>query len=110
MNAKKLTTMFWGLAFAATATGSFAADAKLDGKALYTQKACHTCHGPDGNKTTIDTYPKLGGQNKNYLVSQVKDIRDGKRTNGLTMVMKPLVAPLTDAEIEAIAEYLANVK
>ena len=55
------------------------------------------------------TDPKLAGQSREYLANQVKDIRDGRRTNGQAAVMKAIVASLTDAEIDAIARYLAAV-
>ncbi len=55
-------------------------------------------------------YPKLNGQNKDYLVAQMKDIKSGARNNGMTMAMKAMVATVTDEEFEAIADYLANVK
>lgn len=79
-----------------------------DGAALYAGKACLACHGAEGKAPIADTYPKLAGQNAAYLSQQVRDIRDGKRTNGQSSIMKPIVASLTDEEIEAIASYLAK--
>ena len=84
--------------------------AGLDGKALYTAKKCHTCHGADGSKPLVPTYPKIAGQNAPYLEAQMKDIRDGKRNNGLSVAMKPFTMGLTDAEIKAIAKFLNGVK
>jgi len=81
-----------------------------DGQALYGQKLCITCHGPEGKSPIQSTYPKLAGQNKEYLVQQVTDIQSGARNNGLTNVMKPIVANVTAEEIEAIAEYLSGVQ
>jgi cytochrome c553 len=37
----------------------------------------------------------------------MKDIRDGKRTNGLSIAMKAVVATVTDEEFQAIADWLA---
>jgi cytochrome c len=37
----------------------------------------------------------------------MKDIRDGRRTNGLPETMRAAVADVTDDELEAIAEWLA---
>ena len=79
-----------------------------DGAALYKAKLCNTCHGPDGKTPLLPTYPKLAGQSAAYLIQQVKDIRDGKRTNGLTAAMKPMAANVTDDEIKAISEWLAT--
>ena len=55
-------------------------------------------------------YPRLAGQNKEYLIQQMHDIKSGKRDNGQAAVMKPIVANLSDDEIAAIAEYLSGVK
>ena len=78
-----------------------------DGGALYTEKACNTCHGDSGN-STVSTFPKLAGQNAEYLVSQAKAIRDMKRKNGMSSMMQPMVANVSDAELQAIADYLSN--
>lgn len=94
---------FIALALAAVAGGACAAD----GAALYQSKGCTACHGAKGDKPLAPNYPKLAGQNAAYLVEQMKDIRDGKRTNGLSAAMKPLVAKVTDEEFQAIADWLA---
>ena len=81
-----------------------------DGKTIYNTKACSACHGADGKTPIQPTYPKLAGQNAAYLAQQIQDIRDGKRANGQTAVMKPIVGPITDEEIMAVAEYLSGLK
>lgn len=80
--------------------------ADLDGKALYTQKLCHTCHGAEGHKPTAPNWPKLCGQNAAYIAEQSKFIRDGKRTTPMAVTMKPMVAAVSDDELQAIATYL----
>ena len=81
-----------------------------DGKALYASKLCMTCHGDEGKAPIIPSYPKLNGQNKEYLVAQTKMIKDGIRSGGGTAAMKAMVATLTDDEIDAIADYLSKVE
>lgn len=85
-----------------------AANVFADGADLYTSKMCVTCHGASGKAPIMASYPKLADQNADYCTNQVKDIRDGKRTNGMTMAMKPMVAALTDAEATEICTYLAD--
>ena len=80
------------------------------GKALYIHKSCHTCHGAEGKSPITPMYPKLNGQNATYLLNQMKDIKSGKRSNGLSMVMRPQLTKVSEAEMHAIAEYLATVK
>ncbi len=84
--------------------------AVADGKALYAQKLCQTCHGLEGKAPIAPMYPKLSGQNSVYLLNQMKDIKSGKRSNGLSMVMKPMIAALSDEDMESIVDYLSKVK
>ena len=84
--------------------------AEEDGKALYSAKLCMTCHGDEGKKPIIPAYPKLNGQNKEYLVLQIKLIKEGTRTGGGTAAMKAMTSNLTDAEIDAISDYLSKVE
>lgn len=90
----------------AAATNLMAAD----GKALYTQKGCPACHGATGAEPTTPMYPKIKGQSEQYLTTQIQDIKSGKRSNGMSATMKPMVAALTDDEIKAIAKFLAGGK
>lgn len=90
-------------------TGNMANTYAADGAALFKSKGCTTCHGADAKTTLQPSYPKLAGQNADYLAQQIMDIRDGKRTNGKTALMKPMVANLTDEEIKAIADWLTTL-
>lgn len=82
--------------------------AAADGAALYKAKACASCHGPDGDTPIMPIYPKLRGQNVDYAVNQMKDIKSGKRNNGMTAAMKPMVMQISEDEMKAIAEWLAD--
>lgn len=81
-----------------------------DGKALYVEKTCVACHGPNGKKALLPDYPKLAGQNKEYLVRQMMDIKEGKRTNGNSAAMQGVMHLVSEDEVKAIAEYLSKVK
>ena len=88
-------------------TSAIAAD---DGKTLYAAKMCMTCHGDEGKAPILPSYPKLNGQNKEYLVAQIKMIRDGVRSGGGTAAMKAMISKLSDDDIESISEYLSEVE
>ena len=105
---KKFETLLVAAGVAGMLIGATAAVA-ADGAALYTQKLCTTCHGPDAKSPIQPTYPRLAGQNSAYCQQQVKDIRAGNRTNGLTAAMKPLVQAVTDDEIAAICDYVSSL-
>lgn len=72
--------------------------------------ACRACHGASGAAPLVPNYPKLNGQNKQYLVSSLKAYRAGERKGGLSMVMASQASGLSDADIEALASYYAAQK
>ena len=80
---------------------------QTQGMELYTQRYCVGCHGPAGKSPVSPNYPILGGQKKDYLIQQFKDIQSGARNNGITSTMSALVQPVTAEEISAIASYLS---
>jgi cytochrome c553 len=78
------------------------------GKKLYKKKRCRTCHGPDGKKP-LKGYPYIAGQKYQYIINQMKDVRDKKRTNGKIKTMYNFVRKLKDDEIAKIAAFLSTV-
>lgn len=96
------------------ALSSFAAPAySVDGAAIYKNPAkggCSACHGADANTPIMNTYPKLAGQNEAYLLQQLKDIKSGKRNNGMTAAMKGIMHMVNEEEMKALAKYLSGLK
>ena len=78
------------------------------GKDAYVKGGCQTCHGADGMKPQA-TYPLIGGMKRDYLVLQMKEIRDGVRKGGKVAVMVPFSKKLDDEKTVAIANYLSQV-
>jgi cytochrome c len=105
----KIKTLLLGAGISLAASFSFNV-AAADGAALYTAKNCQTCHGAEGKEPIMGLYPKLNGQNKDYLVAQMKHIKSGARSSGMSVVMKGMVATITDEEFDKIADYLSKVK
>ena len=66
---------------------------------------CAACHGPTGI-SSMDLWPNLAGQKKGYLVKQMKAFRDGSRSDP---AMSPMAAPLSDSDIENLAEYFSSL-
>jgi cytochrome c len=79
-----------------------------DGATLYKAKSCHTCHGEAGAYPIAPGYPIIAGQNAEYLLRQMMDIRDGRRDNGLSSTMKAVVGEVSDEEFRLIAQWLAT--
>lgn len=57
----------------------------------------------------MPTYPKLAGQNAQYALNQMLDIKSGARANGQAAAMKGIVAGVSDDELKAIAEWLSTL-
>ena len=100
------------LASAVTALGLALSGAAIaqDGPTLYKTKTCIACHGPDGAKPIMPTYPRITGQNKDYAVAQMKDIKTGARNNGQSAAMKGVMHLVSDEEIAIIGEWLSTLK
>ena len=43
-------------------------------------EACVACHGPNGN-SQVGTFPVLAGQSDRYLYLQLRDYKEGRRSN-----------------------------
>ena len=85
----------------------------VDGAAIYKNPAkggCSACHGKDANSPILNQYPKLAGQNEAYLLQQLKDIKSGKRNNGMTAAMKGIMHLVNDEEMAALAKYISGLK
>lgn len=100
-----MTKTLIGLFFATilASSVSFAKGDIAAGKAK--AATCVACHGANG-KSSIPVYPNLAGQKAQYLVKQMKDFKSGKRVDG---IMKPMVAGLSDKDMENIAAYYESL-
>ena len=96
-----------GCAAALIAAGLAApAEAQNPAQARSLAATCFTCHGSDG-RSVGGVPPSLAGMNKDYLLQQMKDFRDGKRP---ATIMHQHAKGYTDQQLEAIAGYFAGVK
>lgn len=107
-----ITRRFPVLALAAgLAVGGSAAALAGDGKVLFAEKGCTACHGEDAKTPLQEGFPKLAGQSAEYMLNQMKDIKSGARANGQSAEsMKPVVEDLSEADMKAMADYLASLK
>ena len=72
--------------------------------------ACQGCHGPTGAGNPAAGYPQLTGQHTMYTVKQLGTFKDGSRSNDDRQIMRNVMARMTEAEIEAVAQYIASLK
>ncbi|WP_460232074.1 c-type cytochrome [Aurantivibrio plasticivorans] len=72
--------------------------------------ACTGCHSPTGQGNDPAGYPRLGGQHADYVVKQLESFRDGVRVNdGNEQTMRGVAKHLSNAEIQAVANYIAGL-
>ncbi len=71
--------------------------------------ACINCHGErgKGKAGTISTFPVIGGQHRDYIMKELKDLQSGLRANDPAGMMGDIAKKLSPDEIEAVAEYLS---
>jgi cytochrome c553 len=67
---------------------------------------CAPCHGSD--LSGLADVPRIAGRSPSYLFRQLYDLRGGTRSGGASELMKPVVVNLTEADMVAIAAYLAG--
>ena len=70
-------------------------------------KACVVCHGERGGGVADAAFPRLAGQPADYLASQMKAFRDGRRTYA---PMNYLMARQSDVYLQEIAGWLSAQK
>lgn len=65
---------------------------------------CGACHGADGN-SPAPNFPKLAGQGEQYLLKQITDIKEGRRT---VVEMTGMLDGLNEQDLADIAAYFAS--
>ncbi|WP_045856489.1 c-type cytochrome [Teredinibacter purpureus] len=72
--------------------------------------ACSGCHSPTGQGNAPAGFPRLGGQHAGYIAQQLRNFRAGDRTNDTdAMIMRGVAQYMSDAEIDAVANYIAGL-
>lgn len=71
------------------------------------QKAhCGSCHLPDYSGR--EQIPRLAGQREEYLLEAMRQYRDNRRSGGDTLMAAALYG-IADADLQALAKYLARL-
>ncbi len=73
---------------------------------LYIRK-CAECHGSNGQGDAERYYPRIQGQHYEYLLRQLRWIRDGKRRNANAEMAKR-VNRLKDRDLTLLADYISR--
>ncbi len=94
------------LAAAAVVAAGIVPAQSQDGRVL--AMSCLNCHGPGGKSP--GEIPSIAGKTEDFLKNALVDFRDGKRTGASATVMGRLAKGYSDAEIAAVAKYIATLK
>jgi cytochrome c553 len=94
------------LATGCSSTDKEAAVAPTNDSVAGTEHVCSSCHGMGGKSTLSSTFPRLAGQQDEYLVVQLKAFRDKSRADPhAETYMWGMAARLTDPTIDGLAGY-----
>ena len=92
----------------AACSGAGPESASVDPTVAGTVHVCSSCHGPDG-RSVSPTFPRLAGQQKDYIVAQLQAFRDKTRADPHAQTyMWGMAAQLSDQNIDAIAAYYSS--
>ena len=72
--------------------------------------ACMSCHGPAGKGNPAAMYPAMAGQHAAYTGNQLKMFKAEERANDTNAVMRTIAGAMTNAQIEAVAEYIQGLR
>jgi cytochrome c553 len=79
------------------------------GRGLTKSASCVSCHEGHGRSTGTTLFPRIGGQNYEYLYLSLREYRDGQRARGWARtLMADSVRGMTDDDLKDIARYFAD--
>jgi cytochrome c553 len=68
-------------------------------------ESCNRCHGADGGGRGFGAFPRLAGQQSEYLANALQAYADGRRSSG---IMRPLAAALDATTRQSVARHFAT--
>lgn len=96
--------------------GEAAADKVEMGQKLYRAgnpesgvSACSACHGPSGAGNPQANFPSLTGQKAGYVAKSLSGFASGERDNDEASMMRDIASKMTNAEIEAVSQYVQGL-
>lgn len=79
------------------------------GRALAERLQCAGCHGPAFQGTAAGA-PRLAGQKARYTAWALQTMRGGNRPHGSGTAPDPVLAALTNTDIESLAAHFASLR
>ena len=72
--------------------------------------ACSACHGKYGMGDEAGKFPRLVGQNMDYIIKQMELFRSKERSNDMPPQMRNIAQEMDDEDIASVAAYIAYMK
>ncbi|MFK0569730.1 c-type cytochrome [Endozoicomonas sp.] len=73
--------------------------------------ACSACHSITGKGNYLAGFPQIAGQKPEYTAKQLRDFREGDRTNdGDIKIMRTIAEKMSNKEIEAVSNYISGLR
>ncbi len=71
--------------------------------------ACSGCHGPAGLGTGLAKFPRISGQQADYVKQTLGYFRAGTRANDPNGMMRGVAVRMTEPEIAAVSQYVQGL-
>lgn len=72
--------------------------------------ACMACHGPNGRGNPPANFPSIRSQYATQIALQLQAYKKGERKTDQNEMMRTIAAKLSDAQIEAVAQYVQGLR
>jgi len=82
-----------------------AGEGAANNKSRATNQSCLDCHGADGNQPLDASYPRIGGQYRDYIAHALTQYRSGARDH---ILMSQQAGELSDQQIADLAVYFSS--
>ena len=80
-------------------------------KGLDKSAACVSCHEAHGRSTGTSLFPRIGGQDFEYLYRALREYRDGQRRMGWApAMMNDAVKGFSDDDLKDIARHFSSMR
>lgn len=91
-----------GVVLSALSLTAFAEGNPVKGEDL--TATCVACHGTDGN-SAAGAFPSIAGQQENYLLKQLREIKSGERS---AVLMTGMLDNMTDQDLMDLAAFYSE--
>ena len=80
----------------------------VSGYTFYAHK-CASCHGKNGEKSAFNNAQIIAGWDKEKSIAALNGYKNGTYGGSMKAIMKGQVSALSDAQIQAVSEYIATL-